>query len=41
MVQFLISYHFQSEKFLSSIYLVYAKYPRKRGEGGAENEYAD
>lgn len=39
MVQFLISYYFQSEKFLSSIHLVYAKYPRKGG--GAENEYAD
>lgn len=40
MVQFSISYYFQSEKFLRSINLVYETYPRKGGEG-AENEYAD
>lgn len=33
MVQFSISYYFQSEKFLRSINLVYEKYPRKGGEG--------
>lgn len=31
MVQFSISYYFQSEKFLRSINLVYEKYPRKGG----------
>lgn len=41
MVQFSISYYFQSEKFLRSINLVYEKYPRKGGGEGAENEYAD
>lgn len=34
MVQFSISYYFQSEKFLRSINLVYEKYPRKGGGEG-------
>lgn len=41
MVQFSISYYFQSEKFLRSINLVYEKYPRKRGKGLKMNMQID
>lgn len=41
MVQFSISYYFQSEKFLRSINLVYEKNIREKRGGGTENEYAD